>query len=178
MTLWSFDGTTQPLLDRMVRGNGLVVLVGEAPGAPGYPEPLPPCSRVGRKLANLANLSEERYARAFDRVNVFDRPMQGWDAREAQDRARRIIDLVRHRRVVLLGRRVARAFRISAEWFEEVRCWNTEWYVMPHPSGRNLWYNDPRNTKEAREFLSDLVTRSLRQARNASPAFRRTRYVS
>jgi hypothetical protein len=31
------------------------------------------------------------------------------------------------------------------------------WAVLPHPSGRNRWYNDPANREAARAFMTELA---------------------
>lgn len=76
------------------------------------------------------------------------------------------------RRALLLGRRVVSAFGLSEleplDW-KVIDCgrgagWNrassptAQVAFLPHPSGRNRWYNEQRNTDAAREFLRRLLS--------------------
>lgn len=148
----------KPIRDRQALGCGYVVIVGERySSTPTSPtEPLAASSFSGAHLQRLAGVSAEEYERRADRVNLLggsadDGP---WDPREAELCMQRLLPLLQHRRVLLLGRRVSAAFKIFAPWFDEVRCYNTEFYCVPHPSGMNRWWNNRRNSEIAREFLS------------------------
>lgn len=51
---------------------------------------------------------------------------------------------------VLVGKRVARAFRLgSAGFFEATEVRGRPAMVVPHPSGVNLWWNDPKRVEVA-----------------------------
>ncbi len=69
-------------------------------------------------------------------------------ARDQADIVRRMFP---SRRFVLFGRKVARAFGLGPEapWMT----WDEGIAVVPHPSGRSYWYNDPENRARARTFL-------------------------
>lgn len=86
-----------------------------------------------------------------------------WDAREARAAAS-ALDL-RGRRVVFVGRRVARAFGHERapflEWAEDER--GFRFAVLPHPSGIVRWWNEPANVERARSFLLDAARAPLRE---------------
>jgi len=67
-------------------------------------------------------------------------------------------------RVLLAGRRVARAFGISSfEYLSPVPQASSPMpegipvVVVPHPSGVNRWFNSPRDARQLRAFLEGLV---------------------
>ena len=101
---------------------------------------------------------------AMERVNVlewFPGTAAGTGDRfpmaEAKIRAGEIARAHRGERAMLLGRAVAAAFGVRADYlqarahdvFEEV-------VVVPHPSGLNRWWNDPNNERMARRKLKAL----------------------
>jgi hypothetical protein len=66
------------------------------------------------------------------------------------------------RTVVFVGRRVAQAFGCKSDWFRWDRVFFKDgsefrFAVIPHPSGRNRWWNDPKNVDQAEKFLRDLM---------------------
>lgn len=66
----------------------------------------------------------------------------------------------RPERVLLAGRRVARAFRLpegGAYFREATRVAGIPTYLVPHPSGVNRWWNAPGNREVAAEFLGSLA---------------------
>lgn len=146
-----------PIRDRQERGCGFVVIIGERYSSPPTEptEPLAASSYSGERLRSLADLSSEEYERRADRANLLPGSGQDeWDMMAARQRAAEFISLLQHRFVILLGRKVASAFGIFSQWFEETRSYSAEYYVMPHPSGMNRWWNTPRNMEQAREFMS------------------------
>lgn len=62
---------------------------------------------------------------------------------------------------MLLGRRVAAAFGVSAPYFSVARVAGAAVVVVPHPSGVNHWYNEPENVARMRRFMRALVRGSL-----------------
>jgi hypothetical protein len=108
-----------------------------------YPWP-PGCA--GHRLFEMLRAVEPsatmtRYRDRFDRVNLVSGP---WNAAYARERADQLRPTLTGRSVVLLGREVTRAFGIRGE----IDClpWRYHgiiFYLLPHPSGRNLKYNDP-----------------------------------
>ena len=80
--------------------------------------------------------------------------------------------------VVFLGKQVANAFGCKGRWFHwrearlpigdprvQCRC-----AIVPHPSGRNRFWDDPENVQEARRFLSELM-----KSESSVPQLRRLR---
>lgn len=153
------------------------VIVGIAPARPG--EEGQPLSAIaprstGRKISDMLEVSPLVYMRAFDRVNVCPNAQEGTIhprsyAAHAENLA---ASLLRQRNVILLGQNVAECFGITRERYSYCEWkdsrihesyglvgWNTgrfppfRWAVLPHPSGRNRWYNDPFNAETARQFL-------------------------
>jgi hypothetical protein len=55
--------------------------------------------------------------------------------------------------VVFAGKRVARAFGHVEDYY----VWDGKRVTMPHPSGINHHWNEPRNVRRARRFLRSLA---------------------
>lgn len=131
-----------------------MTLIGEAPGrTPG----LPFDGRCGRFLERLTGVHPRS---AFTCRNVLDRfPGDAgggavFPLREARKAASRIV----LRGVVLLaGKRVAAAFGVRARYFAPVSVGRATVYVIPHPSGRNRWWNSPENRAMAAAFLATII---------------------
>ncbi|UOF80078.1 hypothetical protein [Caudoviricetes sp.] len=115
-------------------------------------------------LARLTGIEARILRDVFDRMNVFPRWLgpsgkgDWWDPTEA----RRIVRVLRkrgffgsedypRRRVILLGKRVMRAFDLDRDYFDPVTINGTEHVVAPHFSGVNRWWNDGHNRKVAEQ---------------------------
>jgi len=61
--------------------------------------------------------------------------------------------------IVLLGRRVARAFG-----FENLDFLQADWpyAILPHPNGLNRWWSDTARKTATRKFAAELVERSYK----------------
>jgi uracil-DNA glycosylase len=139
------------------------LIVGEAPSRSGDPD-TPVEGRIGTVLARYAGLDMVTFMETFDRMNVFDAwpGEQGkgsaFDAGAAKAEA---LKLHRHltpgRVVLLLGKRVARAFCVAPDYFVEQPLGPARAYVLPHPSGVNYWHNDPRHRVQMKAFMTQLV---------------------
>jgi hypothetical protein len=120
--------------------------------------PLPEGSAGGRlyeMIHEATGLSRSQYVRSFDRINLVEGP---WSPSKARSR---VIDLrpsLAGRVVVMLGREVQLAFEVVVPIMEEAQLFEVgpalargspggliTYYAIPHPSGRNPWYNDPQN---------------------------------
>lgn len=120
--------------------------------------------RIGKRLASWSGLSFEEYLEAFDRMNLLtvrqDTREKGF---EFDHEAARVVAagmvFVRGQRVVLLGRRVARAFALTEVYYFPQRLGEADAYVVPHPSGVNRYFNDPANVKRMEEFMHDILRR-------------------
>ena len=113
--------------------------------------PLPPgCS--GARLCGYLGMTPLQYIRTFDRRNLC---VGEWDSGRAHLEALRIILLEPPTRpIVLLGHRVAMAFSLRPmSYFERVG----RYIYLPHPSGRNLVWNDPANVARAREAVLSVL---------------------
>lgn len=144
------------------------LLVGEAP-ARGTLGCFTLFSRSGARLARLLG------DLPFEGVNLIARPLdrgERWPrAAAAASAALLYRDCFAGREVVLLGRRVAEAFRGLSPWtdrladadyfscaYPTVRTTAGAWrrcvlWLAPHPSGRARWWNDRDNRARARCFF-------------------------
>ena len=99
-----------------------------------------------------------------ERINVLDRfpgkagKGDAFPLPEARERADRF-DL-RGRRVVFVGKNVARVFRCRADYLDTHTHRGAVATVIPHPSGVNRWYNDPGNCRKLSVFLRTLLAAS------------------
>jgi uracil-DNA glycosylase len=130
-----------------------VIVIGEAPPrtAPANHEALSGAS--GRRLADLAGLSWAAWL-ALDRRNLLPRYYEPWDRALAATAALEVIS-EHPDALLLLGRRVAAAFGITSPPLTRLRdeVWGTDVLLVPHPSGRCRWWNDPDNAAAARGAL-------------------------
>ena len=155
---------------RKYPGDDRPVFIGQAPSRHGDPTK-PLTGRPGRKLANLASMTPMEFYLSTVRINLLpcyagaNGRGDAFPMRVARGNAARMVTILDGRVVVFVGRCVAEAFGCRKEWFywEEgrflvddltMRCRRA---VVPHPSGRNRFWNDARNVREARRFMSDLM---------------------
>jgi len=117
-------------------------------------DPLDPEYYSGARLRLLSGLDRDRYLESFGRDNLHRRPSPGSRDRSAWDR---ISGRLEGRRVVALGRRAARATGASDIWFRWTVAGGIVVSSMPHPSGLNRWWNDPRNMDTAGRFVRTLL---------------------
>jgi len=145
-----------------------VLFVGQAPSSKSSAaEPFD--GMAGSALAKLIGVSRDDFLGAFDRVNLFDRypgrkpnarKGDAFDVAAATESAAKIAAGLTHRRVVLVGLGVARAFGLKRprlfEWFDygyDLEFRSVQFAVIPHTSGIVLFWNDQRNKRKARRFL-------------------------
>jgi hypothetical protein len=103
------------------------------------------------------------YLDAFERRNlVIDK---AWNKVAARARAHEIsIELFGSKRtVVLLGTEVANAFGLPPLKLVPTMVGGIVFRQVPHPSGRNLWYNTPENMVSVGNLLADLYEESIRE---------------
>jgi uracil-DNA glycosylase len=138
------------------------LLVGEAPSK-NEETPKPLEGRIGRRLAKFADVPFEEYLELFDRINLLplrqDTAEKGFqfDIEVAKQNAKKLrAEQPERRHVILLGKRVAEAFELPLRYFEEMRD-DHIYVIIPHPSGINRWYNEPRNLTEVQMFMRSLV---------------------
>lgn len=146
------------------------LLIGEAP-ARTTPKDFPPFFGRERSAARLWEIGLRVSREAgrpgnVDAINLIPEwPGAKWPVDVARGCARQLVfgkKLAGRKRVVLVGRRVARAFGIDddREWFKwfylktgDVMLFAT----MPHPSGLNRWWNEPGNLDSAKLFAQELI---------------------
>jgi len=135
---------------------------------PGYElYPLPE-GCTGNRLFNMlkdntcAEIRMRDYLNAFERRNLV--VASTYHKGIAKIRAAEIThELFGSRRtVVLLGRDVQLAFGIPPLVVEPQLIGGIVFRQVPHPSGRNLYYNNPQNVRMVGEMLAMLYNESIR----------------
>jgi hypothetical protein len=136
------------------------VLVGidPGPGKAGVP-PLDAGYASGGRIAALCGLSGGQYHDRFDRVNLYPHP----DVPPEHDLEAgvNLLPILRGRRVVTLGDRVSRVLGVTGLFDWAVRPGGFVGAAMPHPAGRNRWWNAPEHTRNAKGFLRSLLKPSV-----------------
>lgn len=136
------------------------MLVGQAPSRRGDPEKPLEGDLVVRRLAGACGMGREEYMALTERCNVLRRwPGKSgkgdrFPMRQAKTNARRLALRFGGRRVILLGRSVAKAFGLTVGYLKWVNI-GFDVAVVPHPSGINRWWNGARNKAAARRFMED-----------------------
>lgn len=131
------------------------LLIGQAPSRSGADRFE---GRSGRRLAILAGLSDETFRATFDRENLLPAlpPSSGrgdaFPTSAARTSAVDVASRLTGRRVVFVGLAVARAFRFEIPVFTWAERFGAIVAVTPHPSGLNLFWNDPANVRAATAF--------------------------
>ena len=119
------------------------------------PFPFDPRARSGKRLARLIGKPAHDVTEV---VNLFDHPVDRWSAPVARVAAAAVLARSTADRIVLCGRRVAAAFgaddTVLFVWRERD---GRQLAVIPHPSGRNRLWNNPRVSEAAAEFLGALA---------------------
>ena len=149
-----------------------ICFVGQSPSRTSDGQP-PFTGKCGKFLAELMGTTQEQMLKDHDFINVLDYwPGAGikgdkFPIPEAKVAAKRKLEQLRGRTVVLLGHNVARAFCCERfrymEWYEIRSPENFEdvvvplLTVVPHPSGVNRWYNREENRMVAGKFLRTLA---------------------
>lgn len=149
-----------------------LLFIGEAPSRPiGGPGWAPFGAGSGLRLATWAGLTPYGMRKRARLINLFDDPVDGWSAKEAAWSARRLWASVALERdvVVLLGRKVATAFDLAhVEPFVMFQTSGPAMAMIPHPSGRNRYWNEPAHVDQAERFLRGLLlTAARRRTRQA-----------
>lgn len=147
------------------------LLTGQSPGPNTRPE-LPlfclPKTSAGGRLQELTGLTRGRYLAGFQRMNLlYEHPGRHkrddkFPVREARVAANAVKPLLEGRRVIFIGRKVGDAFGYGSQvapWHEWGYCpkWSFTYACVPHPSGRNHWYNNQLNRDVASEFWRVLI---------------------
>lgn len=121
------------------------LLVGEMPAAGSGSLPLfpHPKNSAGGRLLLWSRITPTQYLGRLRRTNIYTTATEEpWDPAHAELRAQEITEqLTDGTRVVLLGKRVSEAFQVWVP-FKMERRGRIFLTSIPHPSGRNLVYND------------------------------------
>ena len=140
------------------------LIVGQAPSRNSDPRD-PLTGRSGQRLMDLFDLPPSIYRSCFERTNLLKefpgKAGKGdlFDHVLALQTALQIkIELALFPRpfVLLLGEKVAAAFGEPRPIFRRFQIHNVRAYVVPHPSGVNLWWNNPKNVRRAKRFFKRL----------------------
>lgn len=150
-----------------------LVIVGESPSPRGrsdlslFPHPK---NSAGYRLSEITGLGHAGYTQRTQRINLHPEhvPDHRWSTPSARAAAENLVasDFLTGREVILLGSRVLEAFipdvkvnRIRpCQWYEHVGRGGEhkfKWALIPHPSGRNRWYNDVQNKRAVYHFLRE-----------------------
>jgi hypothetical protein len=108
----------------------------------------------------VPDITRSRYLRVFDRRNLVDG--KTWSRTAARERGMWMQNALRGREVVVLGEDVRRVIGLDKLLIEPQVKNGITWRQIPHPSGRNLWYNDPQNRMLVAVLLEQLY-RSVSQ---------------
>lgn len=120
---------------------------------------------AGWRLQQMSGLTREDYERGFDKMNL----LRGrWSRSAARRAGSKMVARLCGRTVVVLGAETWRALAVgprpepgAALVLSEDKITTTTWHYLPHPSGRNLWYNDSKNRAVALRLICKLVNRKL-----------------
>lgn len=126
-----------------------------------YPHP-PGCTghRIFLMLSEACpGVTRSQYMRAFDRRNVVSGAT--WSAVEARRGADALVQSLQGREAVVLGGAVRAVFGLPPTLIHPVALHGVTWRQIPHPSGRNLWYNDERNKQIVGQLLAELYRSSI-----------------
>lgn len=152
------------------------LLIGQAPGPNTDPD-LPlfpvPATSAGGRLCQMTGLLRGEYLLQFDRINVLNffpgqvRRDDKFPMSPARFAASTMKPFLAGRVVVLVGRNVANAFGHTAEFHEwgDMQCrrdhhknpGGCQIAIIPHPSGRNHWYNDAANKIKSQNFWREFI---------------------
>lgn len=139
--------------------------VSQAPGHELYPYP-EGCTghRLWKMLQErLPHVSRRSYLDTFERRNLVTGKQ--WSSALGRQEAER---LFAHfwgsgRTVVLLGEDVRRAFGHPRLLLNPQLIGGTTWRQIPHPSGRNLWYNSKNHRRAVGMLLEELYVEYNRE---------------
>ena len=124
--------------------------------------PLDPDGPTGRRLVEI--MGRDAFD-LYDRTNMIER--RQWSREVARDGAMEKIRSLVGRPVVVLGNETWAALSLPiCSWLKFIYLNASEtylgdrWYRVPHPSGRNLLYNNERRRSETRSLLREIVNLS------------------
>jgi hypothetical protein len=98
----------------------------------------------------------KQYLETFDRRNLINDTEWVSSLPYLRDKAEQMRKNLVGRTVVLLGNEVRRAFGLRPVLVHPQEMDGVTWRQLPHPSGRNLWYNDRENYEVAALLIEEL----------------------
>ena len=101
----------------------------------------------------VPDVTQFQYVRAFDRRNLVTGE---WTPRAARAAAIDFTLAARGRNVVVLGAAAAGALGLPMLLIHPQEIGGVTWRQLPHPSGRNRWYNEEANCDLAAMLLESL----------------------
>jgi hypothetical protein len=113
-------------------------------------------STAAERLLAMSGLAREEYLKRFHRVNVLRQARWSrWRARAAGAFLRREL----RGDVIVLGREAWRSMGLPrTEFFESFAgSGGATFYLVPHPSGRNLLYNDRASRLRLKRLLRRVI---------------------
>jgi hypothetical protein len=154
--------------------SGRIVLVGPAPSLdcdPNIPLSIGRSNRgTGACLLRLLDMDTETFHVAFERhflIPLHQGRFRGrggdrFPRKIARKAAELMVGRLKERTVVLIGKKVARAFSVEKTApFEWIVVSGATMSWAPNPSGMNHWWNDQANRKAGEAFFSALGQRAL-----------------
>lgn len=122
-----------------------------------------PAHAAGGRLCSILGISPRFYLRKYQRANLLEEGK--WSRLAARLSASVILTKTTARRFVLLGAKVADAFRVPFEPFRVHRVLSWPTLVLPHPSGRCRIWNDPESTQRARRVFQAFTLRPITECK-------------
>lgn len=121
-------------------------------------------NRLWKMLHARTGASMGNYRDVFERRNLVKSKVT-FDLRHARARAYEITTELRGtgRSIVLLGQEVREAFGHDKLLLHPQEIDGCTWRQVPHPSGRNLFYNSPENVRVVELLLEELYRNYLKQ---------------
>jgi uracil-DNA glycosylase len=121
--------------------------------------------RSGERLAWLAGVAPLRFYARTVRLDVVRRPEDWRDARVVMEGLDLVLSRIDEARlpVIAVGQRAAGALGVAHLPLLTWCSWRPEdpssipVAVMPHPSGRNRWWNYDANVEAARAFMREVA---------------------
>lgn len=113
--------------------------------------------------ASGGRILRKQYLDRFERRNLVTG--QTWSKTLGRQRASEITSEVfgTGRKIALFGKEVHRAFGFKIEGVDltQIDAMGCTWWCVPHPSGRNLWYNVPENRAEVGRLMLELYNEKV-----------------
>lgn len=117
---------------------------------------------AGLNLFKYSKLQREAYEAAFDRMNLIQN--REWDEEMGRESGKKLLRrfVAEGRKVVVLGYKVWSCLLLpDTKPLSVYRSGEATFYMVPHTSGRNRWYNEKANQKKVGRLLQMLAAEAL-----------------